>query len=84
YSLSKKVTGLDRQIRKQKSEIVKVIKELNETYNIRLSILFKVAQIAKSVYYYWINQFSKPNKDETLIQLIKEICEESNHTYGYR
>ncbi|WP_258236966.1 IS3 family transposase [Mammaliicoccus sciuri] len=60
------------------------MKALHEIYNIRLSILFKVAQIAKSVYYYWINQLSKADKDETLIQVIKEICEESNHTYGYR
>ncbi|QTN10726.1 IS3 family transposase [Mammaliicoccus vitulinus] len=49
-----------------------------------MSILFKVAKLAKSVYYYWINQFNKPNKDDELIKVIKEICKESNYTYGYR
>lgn len=61
-----------------------MITELHETLNIKLSILFKVAKLAKSVYYYWINQFNKPNKDDELIKVIKEICKESNYTYGYR
>ena len=47
-------------------------------------MLFKVANIAKSVYYYWVGRFKEPNKDETIIQAIKDICQTCQYTYGYR
>ncbi|MFU0801873.1 IS3 family transposase [Staphylococcus warneri] len=57
---------------------------MHETQNIGLSVLFKVANIAKSVYYYWVGRFKEPNKDETIIQAIKDICQTCQYTYGYR
>lgn len=49
-----------------------------------LSLLFKVTEIAKSVYYYWIKRFKKPKKDIDIVKSIKQICKESDYTYGYR
>ncbi|MEX2949559.1 IS3 family transposase [Staphylococcus warneri] len=71
-------------MRSRNSEKVKIIKDIHETQNIGLSVLFKVANIAKSVYYYWVGRFKEPNKDETIIQAIKDICQTCQYTYGYR
>ncbi|WP_436962710.1 IS3 family transposase [Staphylococcus shinii] len=60
------------------------MKALHETFNFGLSLLFKVSKVAKSVYYYWLERFKQPNKDEELIETIKEICEECGYIYGYR
>ncbi|WP_411841362.1 IS3 family transposase, partial [Staphylococcus auricularis] len=43
-----------------------------------------MSNIAKSVYYYWINQLNKPNKDKYILQAIKQICKKCHYTYGYR
>lgn len=70
--LIKKVTSLNSILRDQTSEKVKIIKDIHETQNIGLNVLFKVANITKSVYYYWVGRFKEPNKDETIIQAIKK------------
>ncbi|WP_241954604.1 IS3 family transposase [Staphylococcus auricularis] len=60
------------------------MKTIHESLNIELNILFKISNIAKSVYYYWINQLNKPNKDKYILQAIKQICKKCHYTYGYR
>ena len=44
----------------------------------------KFEKVAKSVYYYWLERFKQPNKDEELIETIKSICEECGYIYIYR
>ncbi len=53
-------------------------------YQFGLNLLFKVSEMAKSVYYYWIERFKKPKKDINIVESIKQICKESDYTYGYR
>lgn len=53
-------------------------------YQFGLSLLFEVTEIAKSVYYYWLERFKKPKKDIDIVESIKQICKESDYTYGYR
>jgi putative transposase len=44
----------------------------------------KVAGIARSTYYYWINQLNRPDKYAEVKELIKQIFEEHQGRYGYR
>ena len=74
--LIKKVTKIDPTLRNQTSEKVKVIKELHEMNQFGLSLLFKVTEIAKSVYYYWIKRF-KTQKDIDIVKSIKQICKKA-------
>ncbi|REI24095.1 IS3 family transposase, partial [Staphylococcus felis] len=66
------------------TEKEKVIKELHEMYQFELSLLFEVKEIAKSVYYYCLERFKKPKKDIDIVESNKQICKESDYTYGYR
>ncbi|WP_154836260.1 IS3 family transposase, partial [Staphylococcus pasteuri] len=52
-------------------------------YQFRLNLLFKVSEMAKSVYYYWIEHFKKPKKDINIVESIKQICKENDYTYDY-
>ncbi|REI26955.1 IS3 family transposase, partial [Staphylococcus felis] len=49
-------------------------------YQFGLSLLFEVTEIAKSVYYYWLERFKKPKKDIEIVESIKQICKESDYT----
>ncbi|WP_245167090.1 IS3 family transposase [Staphylococcus caeli] len=60
------------------------MQELHETLKFELNHLFKISEIAKSVYYYWLDRFKRPNKDDEVIEAIKTICEKCKYTYGYR
>jgi putative transposase len=44
----------------------------------------KVAQTARSTYYYWIKQSNKPDKYSEIREEIQEIFEEHQGRYGYR
>jgi putative transposase len=44
----------------------------------------KVADIARSTYYYWIKQMNRPDKYQEIKELIKGIFEEHQGRYGYR
>ena len=44
----------------------------------------KVANIARSTYYYWMKQAKRPDKYKKVKELIKEIFSENFGRYGYR
>jgi len=43
-----------------------------------------MAGIARSTYYYWVNQLKQPDKYSELKEVIKQIFEEHQGRYGYR
>jgi len=49
-----------------------------------VNALLKLAEIARSTFYYWINQIGAPDPDEELKSLIQGIYEEHKGRYGYR
>jgi putative transposase len=59
-----------------------VIFELRDQF--KVVDLIRVAQIAKSTYYYWIKQLNKPDKYQKEKQAIQEIFEQNRGRYGYR
>lgn len=52
---------------------------------IKLKTWLKIANLPKSSFYEWVGKLEIVNKEELeLINIIKNIFEESNETYGYR
>ena len=47
-------------------------------------MLLKIAEIAKSVYYYYINKKDIDEKNTNIIEKIKEIYYANSGRYGYR
>ena len=47
-------------------------------------MLLKIAEIAKSVYYYYINKKDIDEKNTNIIEKIKEIYYTNKGRYGYR
>jgi len=53
--------------------------------SIKLKIWLKISNLAKSSFYEWIKKLEIVNQEELeLTNIIKNIFEESNETYGYR
>jgi putative transposase len=46
--------------------------------------LIKVANIARSTYYYWVKQLNRPDKYSEVKEVIKQIFDEHQGRYGYR
>jgi putative transposase len=46
--------------------------------------LIKVANIARSTYYYWVKKLNRPDKYKEVKEVIKQIYEEHRGRYGYR
>ncbi|KPV55096.1 hypothetical protein QJ48_35020, partial [Paenibacillus sp. A3] len=46
--------------------------------------LLQLAQIPRSTYYYWVNQWDRPDKDVDLKSRINAIYHEHKGRYGYR
>lgn len=46
--------------------------------------LIKVANLARSTYYYWVKQFNRPDKYSEVKEVIKQIFDENHGRYGYR
>ena len=44
----------------------------------------KIAEIARSTYYYWVKQFTRPDKYKEVKEIIKQIFDEHKGRYGYR
>ncbi|NBI29950.1 IS3 family transposase [Chengkuizengella marina] len=65
-----------------KKDKAKVVYELRLEFPVRA--LLKLANIPRSTYYYWIKRLGKPDKDETLKTLVKDIFDEHEGRYGYR
>ncbi len=59
-----------------------MIYELRHKY--KVVDLVKVANIARSTYYYWMKQAKRPDKYKKVKELIKEIFSENFGRYGYR
>ncbi|UOX95968.1 IS3 family transposase [Bacillus cereus] len=59
-----------------------LIYELRHKY--KVVDLVKVANIARSTYYYWMKQAKRPDKYKKVKELIKEIFSENFGRYGYR
>lgn len=60
--------------------------ELRQKFpSIKLKIWLKISNLAKSSFYEWIQKLETVNQEEVeLTNVIKNIFEESNETYGYR
>ncbi|PWU68328.1 IS3 family transposase [Gracilibacillus dipsosauri] len=65
-----------------KQDKAQVVYELRAEFSVKA--LLKLAGIPRSTYYYWVNQFDRPDKDATLKTLIQEIYDEHKGRYGYR
>ncbi len=53
--------------------------------SIKLKIWLKISNLPKSSFYEWVQKLETVNKEEKeLTNVIKNIFEESNETYGYR
>jgi putative transposase len=63
-------------------DCAQAIKELRLEHE--LSILLKVAKMARSTYYYHIKELSKDDKDDYIFSRIKHVFDSSKGTYGYR
>lgn len=46
--------------------------------------LVEIAGIARSTYYYWVQQMDSPDKYKEVKELIQEIFDEHHGRYGYR
>ncbi|KLU32551.1 integrase, partial [Pasteurella multocida subsp. multocida] len=42
-----------------------------------------MSELSKATYYYWVNRFERPNKDEMIEQVMLEIRQEHTNA-GYR
>ncbi|MDG0844605.1 IS3 family transposase, partial [Staphylococcus equorum] len=59
-----------------------LVLELREQFS--LKILCKVSNLAKSVFYYWLNKLTSEDNNKELKEEIKKICSDANYVYGYR
>ncbi|PIM93271.1 IS3 family transposase [Fusobacterium animalis] len=66
----------------KREEKVRVIAELRAKYPFKM--LLKIAGIARSVYYYYINKKDIDEKNTNIIEKIKEIYYANSGRYGYR
>ncbi|MBH0167666.1 IS3 family transposase [Fictibacillus sp. 7GRE50] len=65
-----------------KQDKAQVVYELRHEFSIQA--LIKLAGIPRSTYYYWVNNFNRPDPDEELKHLIQAIYKEHEGRFGYR
>ena len=53
-------------------------------YEYNISFLCKFFEVSRSGYYAWLTKREKPDRDDTLGELVRECQEKSRQTYGYR
>ncbi|WXZ65890.1 IS3 family transposase [Fusobacterium animalis] len=78
----KKIESSSSRKGAKREEKVKVIAELRAKYPFKM--LLKIAGIARSVYYYYINKKDIDEKNTNIIEKIKEIYYANSGRYGYR
>ncbi|PGH26198.1 IS3 family transposase [Fusobacterium animalis] len=78
----KKIESSSSRKGAKREEKVKVIAELRAKYPFKM--LLKIAGIARSVYYYYINKKDIDEKNTNIIEKIKEIYYANKGRYGYR
>lgn len=57
--------------------------ELRRELKFPLKQLLAISELSKATYYYWVNRFERPNKDEMIEQVMLEIRQEHTNA-GYR
>lgn len=57
--------------------------ELRREFKFPLKQLLAISELSKATYYYWVNRFERPNKDEMIEQVMLEIRQEHTNA-GYR
>ncbi|QYR66870.1 IS3 family transposase [Fusobacterium animalis] len=78
----KKLRALVQERELKEKKKLKVIAELRAKYPFKM--LLKIAGIARSVYYYYINKKDIDEKNANIIEKIKEIYYANKGRYGYR
>ncbi|WP_338993544.1 IS3 family transposase [Fusobacterium animalis] len=78
----KKLRALVQERELKEKKKLKVIAELRAKYPFKM--LLKIAGIARSVYYYYINKKDIDEKNTNIIEKIKEIYYANSGRYGYR
>jgi len=61
-----------------------LVKTAGETLGVTARSLLPVVGIARSTYHYQLNAMKRPDKDASLLELVRETFENSRRRYGYK
>ncbi len=61
-----------------------LVKTVSETLGVTARSLLPVVGIARSTYHYQLNAMKRPDKDASLLELVREAFENSERRYGYK
>ena len=61
-----------------------LVKTVSETLGVTARSLLPVVGIARSTYHYQLNAMKRPDKDASLLELVREAFENSKRRYGYK
>lgn len=61
-----------------------LIKDISETLGVNAESLLKEVGIARSTYYYQLKAMRRPDKNASLLSLVREAFENSKRRYGYK
>ena len=61
-----------------------LVKTVSETMHVTARSLLSAVGIARSTYHYQVNAMKRPDKDTSLLELVREAFENSKRRYGYK
>ena len=61
-----------------------LVKTVSETMGVTARSLLSVVGIARSTYHYQVNAMKRPDKDASLLELVREAFGNSKRRYGYK
>ena len=61
-----------------------LVRTVSETLGVTARSLLPVVGIARSTYHYQLNAMKRPDKDASLLELVRETFENSRRRYGYK
>ena len=61
-----------------------LVRTVSETLGVTARSLLPVVGIARSTYHYQLNAMKRPDKDASLLELVREAFENSRRRYGYK
>ena len=61
-----------------------LVKQISERLGVTAKSLFDAVGIARSTYHYQLNAMKRPDKDASLLGLVREAFENSRRRYGYK
>ncbi|MGR4801875.1 IS3 family transposase [Bifidobacterium adolescentis] len=61
-----------------------LVRTVSETLGVTARSLLGVVGIARSTYHYQLNAMKRPDKDASLLELVREAFENSERRYGYK